>query len=91
MTVHINPGELLIGTHTDKNRCAPLYPEYSSSGWMSEQIDLFPVRSTDPLQVSPEDRTDILEHLAWWQGKSMQDITNNALPPDILLEEECAL
>ena len=58
---------------------------------MSEQIDLFPVRSTDPLQVSPEDRTDILEHLAWWQGKSMQDITNNALPPDILLEEECAL
>ena len=91
MTVRIEPGELLVGTHTDKDRCAPIYPEYSSSSWMSDQIDLFPVRSTDPLAVSPQDREDILKYLAWWDGKSMQDLTDDALPEDIKLEEECAL
>ena len=80
MTVRIEPGELLVGTHTDKDRCAPIYPEYSSSSWMSDQIDLFPVRSTDPLAVSPTDREEILKYLAWWDGKSIQDLTDDALP-----------
>ncbi len=91
MSIRIEPGELLVGTHTDKDRCAPMYPEYSASSWMADQIDLFPVRSADPLQVSSEDREDILKYLKWWDGKSMQDLTNDALPEDIKLEEECAL
>ena len=91
MTVRIGRGELLVGTHTDRDRCAPMYPEYSASTWMADQIDLFPVRETDPLQVAPEERDEILENLSWWDGKSMQDLTNGALPEEIRLEEECAL
>lgn len=91
MTVRLEEDELLAGTHTDKDRCAPMYPEYSSSGWMSEQIDLFPVRDTDPLQVSPKDREEILKYLKWWDGKSIQDLTNHALPKEIQDEEEAAL
>lgn len=91
MTVRIEKDELLVGTHTDKDRCAPMYPEYSSSQWMSEQIDLFPVRSADPLQVSPEDRKEILEYLKWWDGKSIQDLTDDALPEEIKGEEAAAL
>ena len=91
MTVRIEPGELIVGTHTDKDRCAPMYPEYSSSSWMSDQIDLFPVRKADPLEVSPEDREEILKYLKWWDGKSIQDLTNDALPEDIKLEEEVGL
>ncbi|MCR4669412.1 MAG: formate C-acetyltransferase/glycerol dehydratase family glycyl radical enzyme, partial [Clostridia bacterium] len=30
MTIFIQEGELLVGNHTDKPRCAPVFPEFNS-------------------------------------------------------------
>lgn len=89
--LHISPGELLVGSHTDKDRCAPIFPEYSSAQWIIDQIDLLPTRPADPLQLNPEDREEILRCLRWWNGKSLQDFTDNALPEEIRREEDCGL
>ena len=89
--LHISPGELLVGSHTDKDRCAPIFPEYSSAQWIIDQIDLLPTRPADPLQLDPADREEILRCLNWWNGKSLQDFTDDALPEEIKLEENCGL
>lgn len=41
------------------------------------------MRGTDPYDISPEDRTLILENLKYWEGKSMEDLSKTALPAHI--------
>ncbi|MGE4354112.1 MAG: formate C-acetyltransferase/glycerol dehydratase family glycyl radical enzyme [Oscillospiraceae bacterium] len=79
MKIYISDGELIVGNHTDKPRCAPVYPEFSS-GWIIDQIDAFPLRHSDPLQVSPEDRQALLELLPKWKGRSLDEIVEAVLP-----------
>ncbi|MBR0178880.1 MAG: pyruvate formate-lyase, partial [Firmicutes bacterium] len=54
MTISIAPGELLVGTHSDKPHCAPIYPEYLSADWLLTELDQLPTRPADKLQVAPE-------------------------------------
>ena len=70
MTTLIMEDELVVGTPTNKYKGANLFPEYTSSKWLTEDIDDFPVRKTDPYYISPEDREVILETLKEWEGKS---------------------
>ena len=37
-------------------------------------------RSNDPYYISPEDRETILETLQYWEGKSMEDLSQTVLP-----------
>jgi len=83
MTTLIMDDELIVGTPTNKYRGANLHPEFQSSSWYISDIDEFPVRKTDPYDVSPEDRAVILETLAYWKGKSMEDMAADVLPPHI--------
>ena len=53
------------------------------SSWYISDIDEFPVRSKDPYDISKEDREQILETLKYWEGRSMEDMSRNALPPNI--------
>ena len=39
MTISIAPGELLVGSHSDKPHCAPIYPEYLSADWLLSELD----------------------------------------------------
>ncbi len=66
MTTLIMEDELIVGTPTNKYKGANLFPEYTSSKWLTEDIDDFPVRKTDPYYISPEDREVILETLKEW-------------------------
>ncbi len=82
MTVLLMDDELIVGAPTDKYRGANLHPEFqSSTQFYLKELDDFPVRSTDPYDVSPEDRARILKTLPYWEGKAMQDIAAQALPP----------
>ncbi len=83
MTTLINEDELIVGTATNKYRGANLHPEFQSSSWYISDIDEFPVRSKDPYDISKEDREQILETLKYWEGRSMEDMSRNALPPNI--------
>lgn len=85
MTTLIMDDELIVGTPTNKYRGANLHPEFqSSTEFYLPELDAFPLRKTDPYDISPEDRKLILKTLPYWEGKSMQDMSKKALPADIL-------
>ena len=85
MTTLIMDDELIVGTPTNKYRGANLHPEFQSSKeFYLPELDAFPLRKTDPYDISPEDRELILKTLPYWEGKSMQDMSKKALPADIL-------
>lgn len=79
MTLYIQEGELVVGNHTDKPRCAPVYPEYFSE-WIIDEIDDFETRPSDPLQISEEEKKELVEVLEQWRGRSFDKIVERALP-----------
>ena len=86
--VEIRPGEMIVGDQADKQRCAPLFPEYqSSNGWLADEIRNLHERTKDVMEVTPEDKETILEYLKFWDGKSLEDITNNIIDDDIKIDE----
>lgn len=83
MTTLIMDDELVVGTATNAYRGANLHPEFQSSSWYISDIDEFSTRSKDPYYISPEDKKTILETLKYWEGKSMEDISEVAMPAKI--------
>jgi len=86
-TVFIQDGELIVGNQTDRPRCAPVFPEFNSE-WIVEEIDEFASRKSDPLDLRPEDREELLRILPRWKGKSFDTIVEHALPEDTKHAEE---
>ncbi|QAT43419.1 glycyl radical protein [Aminipila luticellarii] len=80
MTTLVLADELIVGTPTNEYRGANLFPEYTSSSWLIEDIDDFPVRKTDPYNIKPEDRETILETLKYWKGRALEDLAPEILP-----------
>lgn len=83
MTTLIMDDELIVGTATNAYRGANLHPEFQSSSWYISEIDEFGARSKDPYYISPEDKKTILETLKYWEGKSMEDLSETAMPAKI--------
>lgn len=84
MTTLIMEDELIVGTPTNKYRGANLFPEYQSSDWYISDIDEFPVRDTDPYDIAPEDRAQILETLnSYWRGRAIEDLAADMLPEEV--------
>lgn len=83
MTTLIMDDELIVGTATNAYRGANLHPEFQSSSWYISGIDDFSTRTKDPYYISPEDRKMILETLKYWDGKSMEDLSNLVMPSKI--------
>lgn len=83
MTTLIMEDELIVGTPTSKYRGANLHPEFQSSSWYRSDLDILPTRPTDPYDVAAEDRQMILDTLPYWDGKSMEDLSQTALPAHI--------
>ena len=83
MTTLIMDDELIVGTATNAYHGANLHPEFQSSSWYISDIDDFSTRTKDPYYISPEDRKMILETLKYWDGKSMEDLSNLVMPSKI--------
>lgn len=83
MTTLIMDDELIVGTATNAYRGANLHPEFQSSSWYIRDIDEFSTRSKDPYYISPQDKQTILETLKYWEGKSMEDLAETAMPAKI--------
>lgn len=83
MTTLIMDDELIVGTATNVYRGANLHPEFQSSSWYISDIDDFSTREKDPYYISPEDKKTILETLKYWEGKSMEDLAETAMPAKI--------
>lgn len=83
MTTLIMDDELIVGTETNAYKGANLHPEFQSSSWYVSDIDEFASREKDPYYITPEDRETILETLKYWEGKSMEDLSETAMPAKI--------
>lgn len=80
MATLVMKDELIVGTSTNEYRGANLYPEYTSSSWLIDDIDDFPIRKTDPFKIRPENREKILTTLKYWDGKAIEDLAPEILP-----------
>lgn len=79
----INPGEMIVGTLSEKGRSALIFPEYSSGRlWLKEQLPTFAERSCDPFLVDEDEIETIREYLDWWDGKSTEDIIDCDMPEE---------
>ena len=83
MSTLIFEDELIVGTTTNAYRGANLHPEFQSSSWYISDIDDFSTRPKDPYYISPEDKKTILETLKYWEGKSMEDLSDSIMPEKI--------
>ncbi|MFV0529621.1 MAG: glycyl radical protein [Lachnospiraceae bacterium] len=82
MTIQIQEGELIVGNHTDKLRCAPVYPEYTSQ-WIVQGLDHFSDRGSDPLEIELSDQEELSQLLLKWKGKSLDERIEKALPASV--------
>jgi Pyruvate-formate lyase len=83
MTILINDDELIVGTPTSTYRGANLFPEYTSTKWLVSELDDFADRSTDPIDITSEDREELKKLLKYWEGKSIEDLAYEILPEHI--------
>lgn len=83
MTVCINPDELIVGSPTNTYRGANLFMEYTSTKWMRDELEEFPVRETDPYDITPEDKEELLALFEYWDGKAVEDLASEILPANI--------
>lgn len=83
MTTLIMDDELIVGTASNVYKGANLHPEFQSSSWYASDINDFATRKKDPYYISPEDKETILETLKYWEGKSMEDLSETAMPAKI--------
>ena len=79
MNLHINPGELLIGSTTGKRVAAPLLPEIEWRWYISE-ADTMAEREHDKVESVDVEREALENLLSWWDGKSLYDMWRPVLP-----------
>ncbi|HCU08329.1 MAG TPA: pyruvate formate-lyase [Clostridiales bacterium] len=82
MSVCINPDELVIGSPANTYRGANLFMEYTSTKWLRDELDEFSTRKTDPYDITEADKSKILNLFEYWEGKSVEDLASEILPPE---------
>lgn len=90
MQVNMQPGELIVGSQTTRVRGVPIFPEFGAK-WIIDQIDLFPVRDTDPIIVDPADKAEVLPLLESWGMNTFDEQAKAALDPYVLKAEACGV
>ncbi|WP_371380494.1 formate C-acetyltransferase/glycerol dehydratase family glycyl radical enzyme [Sporomusa aerivorans] len=86
-TIFMQEGELIVGNHTDKPRCAPVFPEYNSE-WIVKEIDDFETRPSDPLVLLEKDKKGLLQILPKWKDRSFDKIVARHLSEEAKNAEE---
>ena len=72
MTVFIDDKELIVGNQSSKFRAAPIFPEYAVN-WIIKELDEFDKRPGDAFYLTQNDKDDLKEICAYWEGKTMLD------------------
>lgn len=88
----IYPGEMLVGTLSEKFRSALIFPEYQSGKlWLKEQLPTFSTRPCDPFLVDKEDIEVMRSYLDKWDGRSSEDIMDREMPDEYKEMEELGI
>ena len=91
MKLYIEPNSLIIGNQTERNFCAPVYPEYSID-WLVKELDSFALRKGDSFEISENDKKIIQEIAPYWEGKTHKDeVLRNLNKVNFLAEKQGVL
>ena len=90
MEANMQDGELIVGSQTKRVRGVPVFPEFGAK-WVIDEIDMFPVRGTDPIVVPAETKAELLPILESW-GENTFDIQSTAALDDYVLKaQDCGV
>jgi pyruvate formate-lyase/glycerol dehydratase family glycyl radical enzyme len=70
MTIFIEEGELIVGNQSSRMRAAPIFPEYVTA-WILNEMDEFDKRPGDAFHITGEQKRELRELCAWWEGKTL--------------------
>lgn len=92
MTIYILPDELIVGHQSEKQRSAPLFPEFAVE-WVKEEMETFPTRDQDKFQMSGADMETFREVIyPYFKGRTFHDKVMQQMTEDVdLLENEAGL
>ena len=83
-TLYVYDDDLILGEIAAPAKASPIYPEFSVD-WIIEEINNAPFeeREHDQFYIrNDEERAEILELCAWWQGQTIEDRINSRLDYD---------
>ena len=86
----IQPGELIVGSLTQKVRGISVFPEFGAR-WVLDEMDVFPVRDTDPVEVTPEAKTELTEILKEWGDNTFDVQSTKLIDPYVLKAQDCGV
>lgn len=90
MEPNMQDGELIVGSQTQRVRGVPVFPEFGAK-WIIDEIDLFPVRGTDPIVVPAEIKEEIIPILESW-GENTFDVQSTAVLDEYVLRaQDCGV
>lgn len=84
ITPVIRDDELIVGCRTSKLKGAPLFPE-NKSRWIGGDLDGLAIRAVQAALIEPAEIEELLsEILPFWEGKTVEDLMESRMPPDLL-------
>ena len=83
MTIFIDDEELIVGNHGSSPRAALIFPEFGI--FSKEELDLMPKRNVDTLQISEEDKEELLNCIyPYWEEKCTDSYIRNYVDEEIM-------
>ncbi|MGN0658571.1 MAG: glycyl radical protein [Emergencia sp.] len=90
MVPNMQEGELIVGSQTTRVRGVPVFPEFGAK-WIIDEIDLFPIRGTDPIVVPAETKAELVPILEKW-GEETFDVQSTAVLDEYVLRaQDCGV
>lgn len=90
MQPNMQDGELIVGSQTMRVRGVPVFPEFGAK-WVIDEIDMFPVRGTDPIVVPAETKEEIIPILESWGENTFDVQSTAAVDPYVLQAQDCGV
>ena len=90
MEPNMQDGELIVGSQTMTVRGVPVFPEFGAK-WVIDEIDMFPVRGTDPIVVPAETKEELIPILESWGENTFDMQSTDALDEYVLRAQDCGV
>ena len=90
MEANMQEGELIVGSQTKRVRGVPVFPEFGAK-WVIDEIDMFPVRGTDPIVVPAETKAELIPILESWGENTFDVQSTAALDEYVLRAQDCGV
>ena len=80
--IYIEDWQLIVGNYSSE--AFSVYPNPDAC-WRSiiSEIDTFATREGDKYHITDEDKQTLREELPWWDGQSIQDVSDAMMPQEV--------